>query len=104
MRFDDPLAEKLEQAQLGSISGGGSQLDVPCPDGRQRVAFCGIDVDVNDLDAARAMPMTELSALAAPLGTELHYTKGVTMLLDRLTSEGWKQGLARTMEHPGFGV
>jgi hypothetical protein len=32
-RFEDPLQVALEAEQLGNISGGGSQLDDPYPDG-----------------------------------------------------------------------
>jgi hypothetical protein len=45
-RFEDPLQVALQAEQLGNVSGGGSQLDDPYPDGRPRVEFSGLDVDV----------------------------------------------------------
>jgi hypothetical protein len=46
----------------------------------------------------------KLINLQAPAGTELHYTKGGVMLLDRLIEGSWSEGIARTFTHPGFGV
>lgn len=103
-RFEEPLQAVLEQTGLGNISGGGSQLDDPYPDGRPRVEFCGIDVEVADRDKARALLMDTLVELDAPPGTELHYTRDGTKLLDRFAEGSWKEALPRTVTHPGFGV
>ena len=102
-RFEDPLQLALDNAGLGNISGGGSQLDEAYPDGRARVKYCGIDIDVTDRDQARALLMKKLVELAAPDGTELHFTKDGSMQLDRLDNGAWMQGEPRTFEHPGFG-
>ena len=91
----------LTEAGLGNISGGGSQMDDPYPDGRPRVAFCGIDITVTDRDSARNLLMKQLIALAA--ATEIHYTKDDIMLLDRLVDGTWIEGEPRTFQHPGFG-
>jgi hypothetical protein len=93
----------LTEAELGKISGGGSQMDTPYPDGRPRVEFCGIDITVTDRDRARSLLMKTLNMLAAPSGTEIHYTKGEAMLLDRLVDGAWVEGEPRTFQHPGFG-
>jgi hypothetical protein len=103
-RFEDPLQTALAELGLGSISGGGSQLDDPYPDGRPRVEFCGIDVDVKDREKARAFLMKKLVELDAPPGTELHYTRDGAKLLDRYENGSWSEGLVRTVMHPGFGV
>ena len=103
-RFEDPLDEALKAANLGHVSGGGSQMDAPYPDGSPRVEFCGIDVDVVELEAALAMMRQKLVELSAPEGTELHYTTDAGPLLDSLGGTTWTQRLARTVKHPGFGV
>ncbi len=103
-RFEDPLEDALREAGIGTISGGGSQLDDPYPDGRPRVAFCGLDVDVRNLEAGRQLIMQRMKTLGAPVGTELHYTIGAKKLLDRFSGDRWEEGLPRTMLHPGFGV
>ena len=103
-RFEDPLQAALEERGLGAISGGGSQLDDPYPDGRPRVEFCGIDVDVTDREQARAFLMKKLVELTAPPGTELHYTRDGVRLLDRYENGAWNEGMIRTATHPGFGV
>jgi hypothetical protein len=102
-RFEDPLEAALQAAKLGHVSGGGSQLDDPYPDGSPRVEFCGLDIDTTDLDAARSLLMQELPKLSSPSGTELQYRRGESMLLDRLSDGVWEEGLPRTTTHPGFG-
>jgi hypothetical protein len=103
-RFEDPLGAALQDAGLGEVSGGGSQLDDPYPDGRPRVEFCGIDVDVIDMDRARSLLRQKLVELDAPSGTELHYTQESAMLLDRYSDGAWMEALPRTVTHPAFGV
>ena len=103
-RFEDPLQAALEELGLGNISGGGSQLDDPYPDGRPCVEFCGIDVDVTDREKARAFLMKKLIELGVPPGTELHYVKDGTKLLDRYENGAWNEAAIRTATHPGFGV
>ena len=63
------------------ISGGGSQLGKPYPDGCPRVEFCGIDIDVTDRDRALGVIRQKLVELNTPIGTEVHYTVGNSMLL-----------------------
>jgi len=103
-RFEDPLQAALEEWGLGNISGGGSQLADPYPDGRPRVEFCGIDVDVTDPEKGRTFLMKKLVELSAPPGTELHYTRDGAKLLDRYENGSWTEGMTRTATHPGFGV
>jgi hypothetical protein len=43
-QFEDPLEIKLKEEQLGTISGGGSQLSAPDSERRQHIEFCGLDV------------------------------------------------------------
>lgn len=103
-RFEDPLDEALQAAALGNVTGGGSQLDNPYPDGRPRVAFCGIDIDVTDRDRALELLREKLVGLGAPEGTEVHYSVKAAMLLDRFANGVWDCGLPRTFKHPGFGI
>jgi hypothetical protein len=103
-RFEDPLQKLLQTAGLGTISGGGSQLDDPYPDGRARVEFCGLDIDVLDRDQVRRMLRDELSRLGVSPGTELHYTNDSGAFLDRFETHGWRLDLKREMLHPKFGI
>lgn len=103
-RFEDPLAELLQIQGLGDVSGAGSQLDAPYPDGRPKVEYCLIDIDVVDRDRALAVIRQKLGELDAPTGTEIHYTEGACRLLDRLVDESWCLKLPRSFVHPGFGV
>ncbi len=72
-RFEDPIQEALHEAGLGDITGGGSQLSDPEPDGRRLVEFCGLDVDLYDVHAGLALLRSELRCLSAPPGTALLY-------------------------------
>jgi hypothetical protein len=103
-RFGEPLGAALQDAGLGKVSGGGSQLDDPYPYGSPRVEFCGIDIDVIDRDRARSLLRQKLVELRAPSGTELHFTKEGAMLLDRFSDGGWIEALPRTVTHPAFGI
>jgi hypothetical protein len=72
-RFEDPLQAALEAADLGEITGGGSQLGEPDPDGRPTIEFCGIDVNLFNRDQGIALLRQELVRLGAPAGTVLLY-------------------------------
>ena len=103
-KYEDPLDERLVKAQLGTVTGGGSQLGDPLPDGKRYVVFCGIDIDVADLTKVLPFLRTELPTLGAPVGTELHYTQGGVRLQDEYQSDGWRLAQPRTFLHPGFGI
>ncbi|MEW6366412.1 MAG: hypothetical protein AB1714_17440 [Acidobacteriota bacterium] len=72
-RFEDPLQESLERAGLGEITGGGSQLSDPDEEGRRRIVFCGIDIDIYEPVEGLALLRRELARLQAPRGTALLY-------------------------------
>jgi hypothetical protein len=102
--FEDKIDPVLARDNLGTVSGGGSLLSDPRPDGTRVVESCGIDIDVTDLDRALEVLRGLLPQLDAPLGTELHYTQGGAKLQDALTSSGWQLEQSRTDLHPGFGI
>jgi hypothetical protein len=103
-RFEEPLQKMLQASGLGTITGGGSQMGDPYPDGRSKVEFCGLDIDVLDRDRARTLLRDELTQMGTPLGTELHYTVDAGALLDRREAEGWRLELKREMLHPKFAI
>lgn len=103
-RFEDPLIDALLEAQLGDVTGGGSSMSDPDAEGQRTVEFCGIDVDTPSPAAARKLIREKLLELAAPSGTEIHYTTGGTRLLDRLNHDEWALALPREELHPGFGI
>lgn len=103
-KYEDPIDAVLEPRRLGSVSGGGSQLGDERPDGTPTIAFCGIDIDVTDLEEARSVLRATLVELGAPAGTEIHYSIADEKLQDELRVEGWLLRQPRTFLHPGFGV
>lgn len=102
--FEDRIDPVLAQDDLGSVSGGGSSLGDPRPDGTRIIEFCGIDIDATDRDRALARLRELLPQLDAPPGTELHYTRDGVKLQDVLAEGGWVLGSPRQFLHPGFDV
>ena len=72
-RYADRLQEALESAELGTITGGGSQLSEPDSEGGRSVEFCGIDVNLYHLNRGLELLRKELVRLEAPPGTALLY-------------------------------
>lgn len=103
-QFEDRIEPVLAESKLGSVSGGGSSLTDPLPDGRRLVSFCGIDVDTPNRDAALTVLRDLLPTLNAPVGTELHYTRDGTKLQDEFSGAGWATNRPRTDLHSGFEV
>ncbi|HUQ11512.1 MAG TPA: hypothetical protein VM146_14460 [Steroidobacteraceae bacterium] len=73
-RYEEPLGQALEARGLGEVSGGGSQMSPPRPDGTHEII--SIDIDVDLADAAHGLPALreELHKLHPPPGTQLAYT------------------------------
>jgi hypothetical protein len=88
-KFADPLQEALESAELGTITGGGSQLSEPDSEGGRSVEFCGIDVDLYHLDKGLELLRKELVRLAAPPGTALLY---------ELNGQEYEEPVLRTLQ------
>jgi hypothetical protein len=66
--YEDPLAEFLQQHELGEVTGGGTMQD------RSGAAlYAGIDLEVYDLDRALPLIAKKLAELGAPPGSELEY-------------------------------
>lgn len=60
-RFEDPLQEALTAADLGEITGGGSQLGEG-----DTVEYCGLDVVVTNRARALALIRETMQRLGAP--------------------------------------
>ena len=103
-KYEDPLELSLSEAGIGHVSGGGSQLGDPLPDGSRPIEFCGLDVDVTDLKRALKLLRVVLPTLGVPDETELHYTVGKSRLQDVYARGKWTIEQPRTFLHPGFGT
>ncbi len=103
-RYEDALQVELRMAGLGNVSGGGSSLGDELEDGTRPIEFCGIDVDVTDVDAGRALLRDHLPGLGCPPGTALQYRKGDRPLQDEYDGVGWILAQPRDRLHPGFGL
>lgn len=63
-RFEDPIQESLSAADLGKVTGGGSQRGEG-----NTIEYCGIDVVVYDLNRGIQHLKEELARLGAPPNT-----------------------------------
>jgi hypothetical protein len=63
-RYEDPLQEVLVAAELGEVTGGGSQLGEG-----DTIAYCGLDVVVTDRDRGLAAIRETMQRLGAPRTT-----------------------------------
>src|SRR5262245_15833677 len=65
-RYEDPLQAVLEQANIGRVTGGGSQLnDVG------GIAYAEVEIEVANLDGALGVVVDALEKAGAPQGSEL---------------------------------
>lgn len=69
--FEDPLAEELEAAKLGAVTGAGSGMTES-----GEVAYCGIDVEMVDTERTPAFICEALNRRGAPKGSEVQYRIG----------------------------
>lgn len=102
--FEDPIDDLLGERNLGCVTGGGSQMGEDDADGNPTVEYCGIDIDVTDVNGVLSLLREALVTLKAPSGTEIHYTRSGKKLLDALESGTWRTEQPRTKLHPGFGL
>jgi hypothetical protein len=63
-RYEDPLQDALDAADIGKVTGGGSQLG----EGTS-IEYCGIDVVVRDRDRGLELICSEMRTLGAPRAT-----------------------------------
>jgi hypothetical protein len=83
------IDQALQENRLGSVQGWGNSVGPARRDGSRPIEFYRLDIDVTDLAPARAVLRHILSALGAPPGTEIHYTKDERKLLDVYRLSGW---------------
>jgi hypothetical protein len=81
--FEVPLQAALEKEELGTITGGGSQL---ANESGNQIDFCGIDVDLYEAAPGLQLLRRELVRLNAPHGT---------MLLYELNGDEWEEPVHR---------
>jgi hypothetical protein len=68
-RFEDPLIEALEGTDFGQVTGGGT-----LGGGRSgEIEYCGIDIDLTDIDKGVPFVCKVLTKCGAPKGSKLLY-------------------------------
>ncbi|WP_309381180.1 hypothetical protein [Cerasicoccus frondis] len=67
--FEDPLFDALEEAGLGEIDGGGTQMLA-----NGEIDYCDIEVALTDLEKGIPFVIAELEKIGAPRGSRLRYS------------------------------
>ena len=89
-RREDTIDQMLRSQGLGLVVGWGDSLGERRPDGQRLPAYIRIDINANDLQAARSALRALLPTLGAPAGTEIHYTLAGHSLQDIASETGWQ--------------
>lgn len=66
--FEDPLAEALSEKGFGEVTGGGTMQSET-----GEIEYCGIDLDLSDLEQSIPFVADALEQLGAPRGSKLQY-------------------------------
>lgn len=69
-RYEDPLQEALEENGFAAVTGGGTMQSE-----NGEIDFCGIDLDLFDVEQGVPFICQFLSELGAPQGSKLQYTQ-----------------------------
>ncbi|NDP39801.1 MAG: hypothetical protein GZ093_13790 [Rhodoferax sp.] len=85
----DKIDQILRETGIGSVIGWGDSLGDKQPNGSRVVAFHRIDIEVNDLPAARLALQAALPLLDVSRGAEIHYTIEGKALMDVYSISGW---------------
>jgi len=74
-KYEDPLDAFLKGKGLGEVSGGGTMMSAPDKDGKKKIEYVGLDVDLSDFNGGLPILKEELIRLGVPKGTVLEYTR-----------------------------
>ena len=66
--YEDPLQETLDGTGVAEVSGGGTMQAA-----NGEIDYCGIDLDIHDVDRAVPLICATLETLGAPKGSSLCY-------------------------------
>ena len=83
-KYEDPLQLALDKANLGEVTGGGSQMTAPKADGTRDIEWVGIDVELASLERGLGFLKQELIRLGVPKGTGLEYERAGKKVEDQV--------------------
>ena len=89
-RYQAGIDDALLAQGLGAVIGWGSSMGEENRGGHRELAFHRIDIEVDDVDRARPLLRQALTVLAAPAGSELHYSVGAVRYQDVLSGTDWR--------------
>lgn len=68
-RFEDPLQQAFDENGLGEVTGGGTMQEKT-----GEISFCGIDLDLTDVERGVPFVCSFLEKCGAPKGSELQFS------------------------------
>lgn len=85
-KYEDPLDAALKRESVGEVTGGGSQLGDEDPEGKRKIEWVGLDVELTDLDRGLPVLKRELQRLGVPKATTLEFTRAGVQVVEPVTS------------------
>ena len=87
---EDRIDQALKAKGLGTVLGWGDSLGEGRHGRSRRVAYTRVDLDVVEIEAARAELQAVLAAMGAPAGTEIHYSREGASVADVYAPPEWR--------------
>ena len=87
---EDRIDQALRAKGVGTVVGWGDSLGEGRVGKARRVAYTRVDLDVADVEAARAELQVVLAAIEVPAGTEIHYNRDGTSVADIYAPPQWR--------------
>ncbi|MEJ8815046.1 hypothetical protein WKW77_28495 [Variovorax ureilyticus] len=87
---EDRIDQALKAKGLGTVIGWGDSLGEARAGRSRRVAYTRVDLDVVEVEDARAELQAVLAAIGAPAGTEIHYSRDGASVADIYAPPGWR--------------
>ena len=87
---EDRIDKALKAKGVGTVIGWGDSLGEGGAGRTRRVAYTRVDLDVADVEAARAELQVVLTAIEAPAGTEIHYSRDGASVADIYAPPQWQ--------------
>ncbi|MBB3180785.1 hypothetical protein FHW64_005219 [Variovorax sp. Sphag1AA] len=94
---EDRIDQALKAKGLGTVIGWGDSLGEARGGRSRRVAYTRVDLDVVEVEAARAELQAVLAAIGTPAGTEIHYSRDGVSVADVFAPPDWQ--IAQPMLH-----
>jgi hypothetical protein len=100
-RYEAPLDAELQLAKIGRVSGGGTMLNEEEADDSRDILWCGVDVDVVDVPAARTLLRDHLPSLGCKAGTRIEFGEAGDAYCDTFDGTRWNLRVQQSPDEGG---